>query len=342
MEKNGIIVNQELLLVVITYSVALFSYIFVLRQPVPEYQIINQKFLKWTLFAVPLALIALQIILNLWKIVFQIPKHNLLGSEPYILSEKHSQCRENVKNSFLQEWGRKLFHFNFLLLLVVILMIIANFLMENSVFWDPERYWGSFNPQYILHTIQHPEFQFTGSHIYLVAFLYGTVCITVNFEITRHSNTLAFPFSLHIQKVLRESEKHTFATHTHNAVGFFLLVFYLPVNFFLVAVWLFTMGDTFAAIIGKHFGKHHLLKTKKTWEGLVAGIVVSAIGGWIFLGMEGLAVAAMIYCIVDMISPTLIKISDNLLIPLVSLIAFVIFQPIFVESFPLLEWFPFF
>lgn len=49
----------------------------------------------------------------------------------------------------------------------------------------------------------------------------------------------------------------------------------------IVLVWI---NDTFAYLVGKIMGKHKLtprLSPGKTWEGLIGGIIFSAIGGWI-------------------------------------------------------------
>jgi phosphatidate cytidylyltransferase len=55
----------------------------------------------------------------------------------------------------------------------------------------------------------------------------------------------------------------------------------------IVLVWI---NDTFAYVVGKLMGRHKLtprLSPGKTWEGLIGGMVFSALGGWMMYRFAG-------------------------------------------------------
>ncbi len=90
-------------------------------------------------------------------------------------------------------------------------------------------------------------------------------------------------------------------------------------------------GDTAGMLFGRSFGKHKLLKgAKKSWEGAIAGALVSFLTALIFIEWPFALVMAGLYLVVDVIT-TRVPISDNFLIPLFTCIAFLPLLP-FVQS----------
>jgi dolichol kinase len=90
-------------------------------------------------------------------------------------------------------------------------------------------------------------------------------------------------------------------------------------------------GDTAGMVIGRIFGKHKLWKdAKKSWEGAVAGALVSFLVALIFIDWPFALLIAGLYLAVDVIT-TRVPISDNFLIPLLVCLAFLPLLP-FVQS----------
>ncbi|WP_457557220.1 hypothetical protein [Candidatus Harpocratesius sp.] len=56
----------------------------------------------------------------------------------------------------------------------------------------------------------------------------------------------------------------------------------IPIQVLLIAVWISCISDALAALVGKNFGRHPLQRLgkfpKKTWEGLIAGILSTILG----------------------------------------------------------------
>ncbi len=77
-------------------------------------------------------------------------------------------------------------------------------------------------------------------------------------------------------------------------LGHFLLLRHLPAGFRWLAIAILAtwINDTVAYFVGSLWGRHRLwvrLSPKKTWEGLIGGLVVTALlGAWPFAGWLGL------------------------------------------------------
>lgn len=90
-------------------------------------------------------------------------------------------------------------------------------------------------------------------------------------------------------------------------------------------------GDTAGVIFGKSIGKHKLkFQPKKSWEGLIAGAIITFSTSLIFLTLPFALIVMGIYAVVDLITPK-VPISDNFLIPLLTALVFLPLLP-FVQS----------
>ncbi|MBI2675531.1 MAG: hypothetical protein HYX24_03675 [Candidatus Aenigmarchaeota archaeon] len=132
----------------------------------------------------------------------------------------------------------------------------------------------------------------------------------------------------HLGKLKSDLERETVPWPFMGAFWFFFgagLTFVLfPLNIAEASMTIVTIGDGFATIIGKAFGKHRLIG-KKTLEGSLAHFVFSLSAGF-FVPFGHAVIAALITTIAELIPDlphfkkyrSLGIIDDNLLIPLVS------------------------
>src|SRR5271157_256995 len=94
-------------------------------------------------------------------------------------------------------------------------------------------------------------------------------------------------------------------------------------------------GDTAGVIFGKSMGKHKLefqtnsqtKRSKKSWEGLIAGGILTFSTSLIFLTWPFALIVMTIYIVVDLVTPK-IPISDNMLIPLLVALVFLPLLPL--------------
>ena len=84
-------------------------------------------------------------------------------------------------------------------------------------------------------------------------------------------------------------------------------------------------ADTAASQIGIRFGKHKLAwNKKKSWEGAIAGMIMALFITYLFVGPIWAIVATICFFIGDGLTEHPLKISDNLLIPVIIGVSFVI------------------
>jgi dolichol kinase len=97
-------------------------------------------------------------------------------------------------------------------------------------------------------------------------------------------------------------------------IVFSLLVFPAPIAYASIAV--LTLGDGFACVFGRIFGKTPLFHNRrKTVEGSICGFVCAFLGSLLFLNPVYALVAAGVGMFVESIP---VSVEDNLLIPLFS------------------------
>jgi Dolichol kinase len=93
-----------------------------------------------------------------------------------------------------------------------------------------------------------------------------------------------------------------------------LLIFPAPFNYVAIAV--VTLGDGFASVVGRMFGKHKIPHSGgKSLEGTTAGICCAFAGASIFVSPTTALVAALAGMAVELLQ---LRISDNLTVPFVS------------------------
>ncbi len=93
-----------------------------------------------------------------------------------------------------------------------------------------------------------------------------------------------------------------------------LLIFPAPFNYVAIAV--VTLGDGFASVVGRIFGKHKIPHTGgKSLEGTTAGVLCALAGALIFVSPMTAITAALTGMAVELVQ---LRVSDNLTVPFVS------------------------
>lgn len=85
----------------------------------------------------------------------------------------------------------------------------------------------------------------------------------------------------------------------------------------MLSLLLTVFGDLVSALVGIKFGRHRFFRTKKTWEGFVAGLATNLLVGWLFLPtlpFVFIPMAVVASC-VELITN---KLDDNITVPLFS------------------------
>ena len=133
-----------------------------------------------------------------------------------------------------------------------------------------------------------------------------------------------------ISNVYREKERNTLGPHVLIAIGVTFAVLFFAPPIAMATIAMAALGDASATIVGVTVGKHRIhKKSKKTWEGCIAGVVVSFSTGFlcmiVLVNTINLAsitaalilcgVGALIFFIIDYYTPR-VPLTDNILNPL--------------------------
>jgi len=113
------------------------------------------------------------------------------------------------------------------------------------------------------------------------------------------------------------------------AVGIMLALLIFPPNIACASIAVLTLGDGFASIFGKTFGKTpHLFNRKKKLEGTICGFTCAFLGSALFVGPLKALVAAAVGMLVECL-PLPSHIDDNIVIPLSAGTALILFTSFF-------------
>ena len=142
-------------------------------------------------------------------------------------------------------------------------------------------------------------------------------------ELTRRIGTNFPPFTTLTNMAAMGDEKWGFAiSPVFFALGILLSLTLYPKQVGFAAITILTLGDGTAKIMGKKLGITHFPYNKaKKLEGTVAGIIVSTIGCLLFVAPYKAIIVSTISMIVESIP---LPINDNLMIPLVAGLLFII------------------
>lgn len=158
-----------------------------------------------------------------------------------------------------------------------------------------------------------------------LTFLVMILIIFIEFEYLRLEVPRKIPF---LDKIWvwtkRRKEKHMLGGDVFFLLGAILALAIFDPKVAIAAILMTTFGDLVAALVGKKFGKHRIIKNK-TWEGTLSELAVNILIGFlVFIVSPGLPFSSwQLWLILSVIAlsavlvETLVsKIDDNLLIPI--------------------------
>ena len=152
----------------------------------------------------------------------------------------------------------------------------------------------------------------------MVFFLIG-VPFAITLEFFRLSPNKGIPLYKLYFKSLRTSEQYNVAHYYYFVFGIFISSIFLPIACTFGIMCILCFGDTFASIIGKKFGKHKIKwESEKSWEGTISGSLITFVSSTLFVGWELAIILTLIFGIFDILTPNFLKISDNLIYPLLA------------------------
>ncbi len=141
-------------------------------------------------------------------------------------------------------------------------------------------------------------------------------------EYFRLNPRLGIPFQALFLKSLRESEQNNPGHYYYFTMGLFIASVFLPVAGLFGMLCLLTFGDSAASLVGKRINKKHCIRwePEKCWEGAVAGFFFTFITAMFFVGWILAIILGIIFISIDVVTPEKLKVSDNFLYPLLSVL----------------------
>ena len=159
---------------------------------------------------------------------------------------------------------------------------------------------------------------------FLIALL---LVIFLEFEYLRIEVGRKIPFLNNILNFLhRRKEKNRLGAHVYFLIGAILVISIFDMRIAIAAILMTTFGDLAAALIGKRFGRHFVMRDR-AWEGVIAEFFVDIIIGilvffWGFWAVPSILVNLQLWIVLIVMAITatfvetvVYKLDDNLLIP---------------------------
>ena len=172
----------------------------------------------------------------------------------------------------------------------------------------------------------------------IIIFMYGMVVFMFTIELTRLSSHVHFLFQKKVQSIMHEKELNTFGSYTHFATGFLFAAWILPPFLFLAAMCLGSFADPIASIIGMKFGHKKYSWNGKSIEGTIAGMVMAFGTSIIFVGWVYALIGSIVFAFIDLITPKPLEVSDNILMPIITSLIFVLLTALGIPYIPLIHF----
>lgn len=251
----------------------------------------------------------------------KVHRYGLSSEKPDIV--KSQQIKIDLK--------RKFYHFLIFVLILTFLLAFYEVIKkrslagEHSEFYQDlqQTFWGLSDELGYLNLIFMRQSMPLAQTLTFL-FMYGAMIVLLFNDLSRLSNNFHFIFHKESQKIMRYKELDTLASYTHFAVSYLFASIILPPLLFFASLCLGSFADPMASLIGMKFGKRRYKWISKTLEGTVAGAITAFITTIWFVGPVYAAVASFCFIITDLFTPTPIKLSDNLLMPIFITIFYII------------------
>ncbi len=186
-----------------------------------------------------------------------------------------------------------------------------------------ESYWGSTNGlNYVDIIFVRHSLPLAQTLTFL--FMYGAMLVLLVIDITRLSHNIHFIMQKESQSIMRYKELDTLGAYTHFAVSYLFASMILPPMLFLASLCLASFADPTASIVGIKFGKKRYSWNSKSLEGTIAGSIMAFITMFWFVGGIYALAGALLFALVDVITPKPIELSDNLVMPVLITIVYVV------------------
>ncbi len=248
-------------------------------------------------------------------------KYKEKGNKENIKDEVYSEDGEiNLKSEYL----RKSFHT--VILLVAFCYFSLSFLINDFIYQvfldDPNLYYSLWQTDvYPLDPAITPEFQIAMTWTFM--FFISAMIFLIIPDIFRIYNRKYSIFSGVYKMVIRKKELYAVGPQIYLVLSCTFVFLFVNLNLLdpmvaLAAMFIAAFGDAAAALIGRKFGTHKFNTVfqpdeLKSYEGLIAGFVVSYIGAWIFVGPFVAIFGALVFSIIDYLNP---RLADNVLNPI--------------------------
>ena len=215
---------------------------------------------------------------------------------------------------------------------------------SNPDLYDPSKidnhevfmnFWGSVDAKDYIPLIFQKHSLPAGQSISIFMF-YTAAVIFVVIDLSRLSENLQFFLHKNAYRNIWNKEHYTVAAYTHFTVAYLAVAITVPPLLLLGILCLGCFADPAASMVGMNFGKHKIKWNQKTWEGTIAGLLATFISMIWFVGPIYALFGTIIFGITDLLSPKPMRLSDNLTMPIITTIIFVILSLCGVTSYNLL------
>ncbi|MHA1612575.1 MAG: hypothetical protein ACTSVZ_09030 [Promethearchaeota archaeon] len=267
-----------------------------------------------------LSIIVINIIQN-WRGEKKVRRYGLLNED----------ATKDVGNHIKLDLKRKFYHL-FVFILIFVFLYLGYLLIQKRTIHSEyasfylellDSYWGSTNG------LNYVELIFIRHSLPLAQtltflFMYGAMLVLLVIDLTRLSKKIHFIMHKESQSIMRYKELDTLGAYTHFAVSYLFASMVLPPMLFLASLCLASFADPTASIVGIKIGKKRYSWNSKSLEGTIAGSIMAFITMFWFVGGIYALAGALLFALVDVFTPKPIELSDNLVMPVLITIVFVV------------------
>ncbi|MFX1569735.1 MAG: hypothetical protein ACFFCV_15355 [Promethearchaeota archaeon] len=170
-------------------------------------------------------------------------------------------------------------------------------------------------------------FSFGWFYYLLFFFFYILSLFMLANEFARKSRFLSFPFTIFPKLYLSDEESESYGTYLYFAIGQMFAAFVCPPMVFFTILGISSIADLVTSQVGIRYGSSYILwNKKKTWEGSLAGMIITFMICFFFIGIYWGGFFSLTFLIIDIFTNKPIKLSDNLLIPIGCSIIYVLLR----------------